>query len=148
MSQSVAIVDDPSHYLPPEVVRRRGRQPIDPSQPTASLNAKVRSLSLVVQQIENVKIAGKGQGPLVTRLMEKILDEADADGTEPAVRQKLLACVADIYLRIHELHAKVGADCLDLETKRADTRLKRKIWKEKNGGGKIAEFMRKPKEAQ
>lgn len=144
MSPTEAIADDPSHFLPSEVVRTKGHQPVNPGQPTASLNAKVRSLSLVVQQLENVRIVGKGEGPLVARLLEKILDEADADGTDGAVRQKLYSTAADIVLRVHELHAKVGADCLDLETKRSDTRLKRQMWKDKQGIGKTQNTTAEP----
>lgn len=138
--------DDPSHYLPSEVSQHTGRRPgpgrpkgsatLLSSTPTAALAGKVRSLGLIVQQLDSVKVRSSKEGALIANLMQEMLNEADADGCEPAVRQKYYQVVTDAALRVHELHVKAAAECLDLETKRSDTRLKRTMWKEKQGIGK------------
>jgi len=105
---------------------------MNPGQPTASLVQKVKALSRIVNRMDEIKVSGAVEGPLLNRMISALLEEAGADG-DPSTRQKFWACAMDAVLRIHELHAKVAADCLDLETKRSDVRMKRQMWKDKMG---------------
>lgn len=142
------IPDDTSHFIHPDASQRqvgpgRPRGTLT-TQPTASLNYKVKALSQTLHRLNGLRIKGRVEGDALISLMQALIDEADSDGVDAVIRQKYYQVVLDAYLRVHELHAKTAADCLDLETKRSDTRLKRSMWRDKQGIGKTMNASSEP----
>lgn len=135
-SPSASAVDS-EDFAP--VVRGRGRPTVESrlGVPTSSLNYKVKTLSMIIDRMNKVKIGVNREGDLLVSVLEAMISEAESEMNDPAVRQKYHQNILDAVLRVHELHTKASAECFDLETKRSDIRMKRQIWKDKNGIGKL-----------
>lgn len=125
-----AIPDDSTDFAPATRYIPTGKKTCQ------GLAYKLKSLNMIMAKMNKVKISKKTEGELLVGLLESIVHEAESDLNEPALRQKYWQLSVEAVLRMQELHAKVSAECYDLETKRSDTRLKRTMWKDKNGIGK------------
>ena len=136
MTQPMPIAEpstgDPSHFLPSEV-SGIGRKYNSHAKPYSALGYKVKALNRMVDRLDEVPVRGATEGPILNRLIAAVLDEADADGLDPAIKQKFYASAMDAILRLNELNVKLATESIDLETKRSDTRLKRQMWKDKQG---------------
>jgi len=116
--------------------------PAIPYKPTGKklstgLAYKIKSLNMIMAAMNKVKISKTVEGELITGLLQSVIHEAESDLNEPSLRQQYWKLATEATLRMHELHAKVSVECYDMETKRSDTRLKRTIWKDKQGIGKV-----------
>lgn len=102
-------------------------------QDNVAMQQRVKALGFIMTSMEAVKVRGMVEGPLLARMMQALLDEAESDGLEPALRHKYWATAMDAMCRMNELQAKVAADMLDLETKRREARIRMKLVRAKSG---------------